>query len=267
MPPQPPLPSTTRLLSFDCFGTLINWESGLLASLHPLLAPLPPSHPWTLTPLLALQSFDAHSSNLWATHPTLPYPANLTQSFRLLAAEASIPMTPDLEAAATAMGTSPSEWPAFPDTVAALRVLKRYFKLVILSNVDEGNIARVVGDGGALGGVGGFEGVFTAEAVGGYKPSLGNFEYLFQKVEGEFGVGREGVVHVARSLTADHVPAKEVGLRSVWIARGGDRPEGYGTGGDYELLKGEGKLGFEWVFQTLGEFAEAVEREFGSGKE
>lgn len=111
-----------------------------------------------------------------------------------------------------------------------------------------------------------FDAVYTAEKIGSYKPDHGNFEYLFSGVERELGGKREGVLHVARSLTADHVPAKEIGLRSVWIARGGDKPEGYGTGGDYEGLKAEGKLGFEWVYQTLGEFAEAVEREFEGRK-
>lgn len=134
---------------------------------------------------------------------------------------------------------------------------------MILSNVDEDNISRVVGPGGALDGVA-FDAVYTAERIGSYKPDRRNFEYLFAGVERELGGTRGGVLHVARSLTADHVPAKEIGLRSVWIARGGDRPEGYGTGGDYGALKAEGKLGFEWVYQTLGEFAEAVEREFGA---
>jgi len=63
-------------------------------------------------------------------------------------------------------------------------------------------------------------------------------------------------------VTADHVPAAEVGLPSVWIARGGDRPEGYGIGGDYGRLRDEGRLKFAWKFDTLGEFAEEVDRQF-----
>ena len=108
--------------------------------------------------------------------------------------------------------------------------------------------------------------MYTAEAIGSYKPSLGNFRYLFEGVRREFGVDvdRGELLHVARSLTVDHVPAKEIGLRSVWIARGGDRPEAYGTGGDYEQLTAEGKLGFEWMFQTIGEFADEVERQFAA---
>jgi FMN phosphatase YigB (HAD superfamily) len=147
--------------------------------------------------------------------------------------------------------------------VDGLRRLGRYYKLIILSNVDEANIARAIA--GPLGGTP-FDAVYTAERIGSYKPSLRNFEYLFDSVQRDFGVktGNNGgeLLHVARSLPADHVPAKKIGLRSVWIARGGDKPEGYDLGGDYEKLKAEGKLGFEWVFQTIGEFADEVERQF-----
>lgn len=159
------------------------------------------------------------------------------------------------------IGDGPGRWPAFGDTVDALKKLGRYYKLVILSNVNEANIARAAA--GPLAGAR-FDAVYTAEAIGSYKPDLKNFRYLFDGVRREFGVEKEkgGLLHVARSLTADHVPAKEVGLRSVWIARGGDKEEGYGTGGDYGKLKEEGKLGFEWTFQTMGEFADEVERQF-----
>lgn len=67
---------------------------------------------------------------------------------------------------------------------------------------------------------------------------------------------------MARSLTADHVPAKELGFPSVWISRGGDKPEGYGTGGDLKQLEAEGKLGFLGRWDTIGEFADEVERQF-----
>ena len=108
--------------------------------------------------------------------------------------------------------------------------------------------------------------MYTAEAIGSYKPSPSNFRYLFDGVRREFGVDvdKGELLHVARSLTVDHVPAKELGLRSVWIARGEDRPEEYGTGGDYKQLTAEGKLGFEWMFQTIGEFADEVERQFAA---
>ncbi|KAH6651207.1 Haloacid dehalogenase-like hydrolase-domain-containing protein [Chaetomium tenue] len=259
-----------RALSFDCYGTLIDWETGLASSLSPLTTSLPPQHPWHTNPSLAVARFDHHSNHLSATQPTLTYDANLAEAARLLAAEArEVGEVGDASAAETQqfaadVAAGPGRWPAFPDTVDGLRRLRRFYKLVILSNVDEANIGRAVVEDGPLGGVGGFDAVYTAEAIGSYKPSLANFGYLFEEVRREFGVVKEegGLLHVARSLPVDHVPAKELGLRSVWIARGGERPEGYGVGGDYEKLRAEGKLGFEWVFQTIGEFADEVERQF-----
>lgn len=260
--PHPDL-TTFRALSFDCYGTLIDWETGLAASLSPLLASLPADHPWRHADpsSLAVARFDHHSNHLSATQPALAYDANLAESARLLAAEVGV--AEPSEALIGDVATGPGRWPAFDDTVDGLRRLGRFYKLVILSNVDEGNVGRAVAEGGPLGGVG-FDAVYTAETIGSYKPSLENFRYLFEGVKKEFGVVKEegGLLHVARSLPADHVPAKELGLRSVWIARGGDREEGYGVGGDYERLKGEGKLGFEWLFQTIGEFADEVERQF-----
>ncbi|KAJ4290776.1 Kinesin- motor protein [Collariella sp. IMI 366227] len=204
------------------------------------------------------ERFNDHSEHLWASQPKLAYNANLAESFRLLAQEHGVDLEEDV---LQRIGDGPGRWPAFEDTVEGLRRLAKYYKLVILSNVNEGNIARAVA--GPLMGAR-FDAVYTAEAIGSYKPDLGNFRYLFEGVKREFGVDWEKgeLLHVARSLTADHVPAKEVGLKSVWIARGGDRPENYGTGGDLEKLRAEGKLGFEWTFQTIGEFADEVERQF-----
>ncbi|KAK4038379.1 Haloacid dehalogenase-like hydrolase-domain-containing protein [Parachaetomium inaequale] len=258
-PPPPPDLTTFRALSFDCYGTLLDWESGLASDLHPLITLLPATHPFRANPALAVARFNDHSEHLWHTQPKLAYNANLTESFRLLAHEEGVTTLSD--ETLHRIGDGPGRWPAFGDTVDGLRRLGKFYKLVILSNVNEANIARAVA--GPLAGAR-FDAVYTAEAIGSYKPSLENFRYLFEGVRREFGVDKEKgeLLHVARSLTADHVPAKEVGLRSVWIARGGDTPEGYGTGGDYEQLRGEGRLGFEWLFQTVGEFADEVERQF-----
>jgi len=250
-----------KALSFDCYGTLIDWESGLASSLSPILSQLPPSHPWNLRPLTAVEHFNTHSEHLWATQPLLPYDANLTSAFLLLAAEVGVSLPSSLETDPSDIGTAPGRWPAFPDSVAALLKLKKHYRLIILSNVDDANIARTISDN--LSPVE-FDGVYTAQQIGSYKPSLNNFAYLFAHAKEDFGVDKEQgeLLHVARGLTADHVPAKEVGLRSAWIARGGDRDGNYGTGGDLGKLMAEGKLGFEWKFDTLGDFAEEVERQF-----
>lgn len=257
--PHPDLTSF-KALSFDCYGTLIDWETGLRADLAPLLDLLPADHAWRRDPAAALECFNAHSDRLSAAQPTLPYDANLAESLRLLARDAGVAESALPEEALRGIGSGPGRWPAFADTVAGLQKLGRRYKLVVLSNVTDAEISRAIGEGPLRGAR--FDAVYTAQQIGSYKPSLRNFEYLFDRAKRELGVDKEKgeLLHVARSLKADHVPAKEVGLRSVWIARGGQ--EQYGIGGNYEELKGQGKLGFEWVFQTIGEFADEVERQF-----
>jgi len=250
-----------KALSFDCYGTLINWEAGLAAALQePIVSKLPASHPYRAKPSEALQHFNRLSEALEQAQPSLRYDELLAETAQQLAAELSLPRLD--EAAAAAIGSAPGSWAPFADTVEALGALARRYKLIILSNIDKGNIGRTVA--GPLGG-GPFSAVYTAEAIGSYKPALRNFHYLFAHSNAALGVyvERGDLLHVARSLTADHVPAAELGLPSVWISRGGDRPEGYGVGGDYEALRARGKVAFEWKFDTLGDFAREVERQFG----
>ncbi|KAK4191898.1 HAD-like domain-containing protein [Podospora australis] len=251
-----------QALSFDCYGTLIDWETGLWSDLSPITSQLPPSHPLNSSPLAAVQRFNHFQEYLWETNPTLPYDQTLSQSFRLLAAEANVSIS---DSDAKAIGQGPGRWSAFPDTVAGLAKLGKYYKLIILSNVNDSNIEAAIA--GPLEGAK-FDRVYTAQQIGSYKPSLHNFHYLFEHAKTELGVDKERgeLLHVARSLSADHVPAKELGLPSVFIARGGDQPENYGTGGDLEELKREGKLGFGWLFQSIGEFADEVERQFEGKK-
>ena len=253
-----------KALSFDCYGTLIDWEAGLAADLEPITSRLAPDHEWRTRRLAAVERFNAYSEQLWAMQPSLAYDANLAEAFRRLADEAGLGFPdPELDAAAERIGTGPGRWPAFCDTVAALHRLRARYKLVVLSNVDDANIARAVA--GSLEDVG-FDAVYTAQAVGSYKPSHANFEYLFAHARADLGVDKDAgeLLHVARSLTADHVHAKALGLRSVWIARGGDRPDNYGTGGALAELTAQRKVAFEWKFDTLADFADEVDRQFAA---
>ncbi|KAK4647449.1 uncharacterized protein QC761_101590 [Podospora bellae-mahoneyi] len=258
MSPPPPL-TTFKALSFDCYGTLIDWETGLTTDLTPITSQLPSSHPLNATPLSAVQRFDHHQVHLWKTQPTLPYNLTLSECFRLLAREVNVPFD---ESDALNAGSGPGRWSPFPDTIQALQILAKHYKLIVLSNVNDDNIASTISN--SLKDKVRFDAVYTAQKIGSYKPSLHNFEYLFKHAREELGVDKAKgeLLHVARSLTADHVPAKEVGLRSVFIARGGTDPKNYGTGGNLEELSREGKVAFEWTFETLGDFAEEVERQF-----
>lgn len=269
-----------KALSFDCYGTLIDWESGLLATLQPFvtarLSSTSPEASLRSDGAALLDRFNNIERRLIGEHPKMPYPDVLERAWRELAKELALQTRQEggedaeMEETVRRLRRGPGEWKAFPDTVDALKRLKKHYKLVILSNVDEVNISRCVrgaladpnksGDDAVL-----FDAVYTAEAIGSYKPYHGNFAYLHEHALADLGVdgsSKSGeMLHVARSLTADHVPCAELGLRSAWISRGGDVKGKYGMGGDYEKLKGEGKLKMEWNFPTLGDMANEVERQ------
>ncbi|KAH8905824.1 HAD-like protein [Coniochaeta sp. PMI_546] len=260
-PTQPPDLTTFKALSFDCYGTLIDWESGLISDLSPLLSQLPPTHPYVSNPLVAVERFNHFSHELWLTQPKQLYNDNLISSYKSLASELGVRLPSDSEV--EKIGTAPGRWGPFPDTVDGLLRLGRHYRLIILSNVSNENIARTVGERLAPARI---DGVYSAEDIGSYKPSLDNFRYLFEHAREDFGVEKEKgeLLHVAVSLVHDHVPAKELGLRSVWITRGGGEEGDYRCAGPLRKLREEGKLGFEWQFETIGEFADEVERQFAA---
>ena len=138
-----------------------------------------------------------------------------------------------------------------------MHALGTHYKLVALSNIDRASIACTLG--AALRGVR-FDAVLTAEEIGSYKPDRRNFEYLLDYVAREWGVGRGEVLLVAQGVGSDHVPAREVGLWSAWIARG--RPGGE-EGWEGVGRENEGLVGFRWRWGGLGEMAAEVERVFG----
>lgn len=230
-------------------------------ALEPLINQLPSDHPYVKDNRLALQRFDHFSNRLEHEQPTLKYDLNLITAMKKLAGELGVAdalTDEDLQA----MGRGPGQWPAFADTIEGLKTLKKHYKLIILSNVDNANIAATTS--GPLAEVP-FDAVYTAEEIGSYKPSRANFEYLFRRARGELGVDVDGgeLLHVARSLRADHAAAKEVGFRSCWISRGGERKEGQGIGGSYEDMVRKGEVSFQWRFDTIGDFAAEVARQFG----
>jgi 2-haloalkanoic acid dehalogenase type II len=253
------IPSLThfKALSFDCYGTLIDWETGLRGDLQPFLSQLDPSHEYAQDFDKLLNRFFDISTKLEVSQPTLRYTENFVQTLNQLCEEAKVSLPASV---IEAFGISPGTWVAFPDTVAALATLKKHYKLTILSNVDNANINSTVSKN--LAPIE-FDGVYTAEDIGSYKPSHRNFNYLFDRVKRELGIdtANDELLHVAVSLTFDHVPAKELGLRSVWISRGSHSVKKYSSGAWIEDIRD--KVGFEWQFTTLGDFAEEVERQFG----
>ena len=233
------------VLSFDCYGTLIDWETGIYAALSRLICHLPPSSPYKEDRPALLKALSKEEETLCLSRPGLPYPNLLAEAYTRLCAALSLPPPDALEA--RVFGASVSSWPAFADSVAALEELKTRYKLVVLSNVDNTSFAGTLK--GGLEGVE-FDAVYTAEDIGTYKPNVENFHYLLANIEQEFGVEKENVLHVGHGLKADHVPAKTLGLDSVWIRR---------RGGPIEEVRD--KAGFRWEFETMAEMAEAVKKE------
>ncbi|WP_321946373.1 haloacid dehalogenase type II [Paraburkholderia sp. J10-1] len=202
-------------LTFDCYGTLIDWESGIFKGLEPLLerAGTP------LTKDQVLEAHARHESSQQRYTPARRYQELLSIVYKRLAEEWGLSFTHE---ECVEYGRSVRNWPAFEDTVAALQYLKKHYKLVILSNVDNETFtysnARLQVE---------FDAIFTAEDVGSYKPSLRNFDYMLEKL-GERGIEKAKILHTAESLFHDHKPANECGLASCWIYRRYAQP-GFGA--------------------------------------
>jgi len=219
----------------------------MFAGLQPLLSRLPTPNPYVGDKFHTLSTFQAFEWDIQRTQPTLRYNELLPLAYKAFAASLSLPEPSEQEA--RDFGSQIGSWPAFPDTVPALKALKKHYKLVMLSNIDNDSIARTIA--GPLAGVE-FDAVFTAQDIGSYKPDLKNFKYLIEGVK-KLGVKKEEILHTAQSLTHDCVPAKTMGLSSTWIDR--ENQEGKRQ----ELAD---KLNFTWRFKSMGEMAEAVDQEF-----
>ena len=189
-------------LTFDCYGTLIDWETGILAALRPVLA----SH--------GVSAADEDILRLF-TRLEAEQEAGSYKSYRGV-------LTNVTAGIAAALGFNPSseelsvlpaslkDWPPFPDTVPALATLQRRFRLAVISNVDASLFAATAERLKV-----GFDEIITAEQVRSYKPARRNFRAALTRL----GVVPRQALHVAQSLYHDHVPAKELGFPTVWVKR------------------------------------------------
>ncbi len=227
-----------KALTFDCYGTLIDWESGILAALGPLLS----AGKITLGGDAVLAEFAKQESAQQVATPAMPYRDLLAEVHRRLAREWRVELA---DAKHLAFGNSVPQWPAFADTRAALQYLGRYYKLIILSNVDRDSFA---GSNAKLGVR--FDAICTAQDIGSYKPDPRNFRYLIEAVA-KLGVGRGEILHTAQSLYHDHAPAKAAGLASAWIDRRASQ-DGWGA-----TLAPAETPAYDFRFGSLGEMADA----------
>ena len=234
--------SDFRVLTFDCYGTLIDWESGLWTALQPLLqrAAQAPARPALLEQFARLESAQQ------ARTPAMIYSDLLAEVHRALAAELDLPASAEDH---RRFGASIPGWPAFPDTPAALQYLKQHYKLVILSNVDRQSFQASNQRLGVE-----FDAIYTAQDVGSYKPDPRNFAYLIEHL-GALGFGAGDILHTAQSLFHDHVPAHRAGLAGAWIDRQ------HGQDGWGATMKPPENVHYDFRFISMAEMADAHRRE------
>lgn len=238
-------------LTFDCFGTLVDWESGIYNMLLPLRQQLTESHALYNDREAILKSFIKNEGVVEHANPEALYPDILADTYRAIAKDLGVESRDE---DARAFGNAVGDWPVFPDTQEGLKRLQKHFKLVILSNVDKSSFGRALTN--QLPEIT-FDGIYTAQDIGSYKPDPRNFEYLIEHCDKELGVPKDKIIHTAYALPQDLVPAHKIGLATCWIERGVDVPASCGGGTPDQYP--EGALGIKWQFKTIGEMADYVD--------
>ena len=227
-----------RVLTFDCYRTLIDWESGMTKALAPLIDQLEGK----LTRNDILEAHARHESFQQRQTPFKRYRELLAIVYKRLAEEWGLQTSWD---ECILYGESIKDWPAFPDTPDALLYLKQHYKLVILSNVDNESFSASNKKLGVD-----FDAIYTAEDIGSYKPMDANFEYMLAKLKTR-GYNKSDILHTAESMFHDHAPANRHGLRSCWIYR---RFQQHGFGAT--MHPGE-MPHYDFRFNSLGEMVKA----------
>jgi 2-haloacid dehalogenase len=191
-----------EVLTFDCYGTLIDWESGILSALKPVLA----SHGIGLSDEILLELYAEIESAL-ETGEYRPYKRILEEVVEQFGLRLGFKPSPE---ECRTLPLSLRNWLPFPDTVEALHTLHRSRKLAIVSNTDADLVSHSLARLEVP-----FDWVITSEEVKRYKPSLKNFIYAIEKID----VAPHKILHVAQSLYHDILPAKKLRLATVWINR------------------------------------------------
>ncbi|KIW35595.1 uncharacterized protein PV07_02282 [Cladophialophora immunda] len=271
-PSVPPLPLLQyKVLSFDVYGSLIEYKAHILESFQPLLSRLPESSPFLdSTPLTTtvpnsasvgsiefLKLFQRQEDAIKLEKPVKRFDEILAEIWRRIAKELGVESSDD-EAKDFGSEAVISGWPTFPGSLDGLKRLSKHYRLVALSNIDRfaWNITSN-SSAGRLGEVGWWK-VFTAEEFGddATRADDAKLETLIQFCTNH-GVKKEEILHVAQSLGHDQAPAKRLGLSSVWLV--GDGPR-WGKEAESKMALEKKLVGYAWRFQNLKEFADEVER-------
>jgi 2-haloalkanoic acid dehalogenase type II len=235
--------SDFKMLTFDTYGTLIDWESGIYNALEPLLDKLP----LKLSRDEVLELFAECEMQQQASNPTQVYSSVLDEVSRAIAKKWQIKISDE---EAVTFGRSVKHWPEFEDSAASLNYLRQHYLMATLTNCDRisymGSNARLEIE---------WDAIYTAQDVGCYKPRLRNFDYMFEHARRDLGVLPREILHVAQSLTHDMVPATSMGMTKVWINRRHNQ-EGLGA-----TAPPQGEYTIEWEFNSMADFVKAHQRE------
>jgi 2-haloacid dehalogenase len=198
-----------KWLTFDCYGTLIQWDEGLIAAVRSILARQTAT---VIDPEEFIAVFDRHEHALEQAQPHRSFKTVSAESLERAMDELQLNYRPGDDELLT---SRISRMPPFPEVVPALRGLKRMgFNLCVISNTDDdiiaGNVAQLGGQ---------IDRVITAEQAQAYKPSKAIFTYA----HAQLGVTKDEVVHICASPHLDHAAARDMGFRCIWIDRGTGR--------------------------------------------
>ncbi|KAI1610224.1 hypothetical protein EDD36DRAFT_467297 [Exophiala viscosa] len=270
-PTVPPLPLTEyKVLSFDVYGSLIEYKGHILNSFQPLLSRLPSSSPYLdTTPLSTtipdsasvgsvefLKVFQKQEDAIKLEKPTKRFDQILTEIWRRIARELNVQSTEE-EAQRFGSDANIASWPTFSGTLEALTSLSKHYKLVALSNIDK--YAWSITSSSPTSKLGEVEWckVFTAEDFGedAKRADEIKLETLIEYCTAN-GVEKKEILHVAQSLGHDQAPANRLGLSSVWLI--GDGPR-WGKEAESKMVLEKKLVGYAWRFNNLKEFAEEVE--------
>lgn len=208
-----PLPTHIRAVTFDCFGTLIDWNQGIGS----ILAAWASRDGFVGETDRLVQELGEAQRRHQVMRPFKPYQAVLRDAFLDVARAHAIERADN---DAERFAVSVADWPAFPDTMAGLRRLKKSVPIGVMSNVDNANFARVHAE--RLGGL--IDEIVTADDVSAYKPDHAHFDAMRQRLARR-DIDESAWLHVAQSRFHDIAPCRELGIACVWLDRVGTRPE------------------------------------------
>ena len=202
-----------KAISFDCYGTLIDWESGIADALSGWSR----RHGAALERAELLAAFSEAEPVEQSADPDLAYPDVLRRVAQRIGRRFALPVS---DAEAGEFARSIRRWPPFSDTSKALNRLQERYRLAVLSNVDKASFAATERALGIR-----FDLVCTAEEIGSYKPDPRNFHFLLARLS-ESGIAGTELLHAAQSLFHDIEPARALGIRTAWVDRYGGADNG-----------------------------------------